>query len=378
MSKFLKSLLWLSRSAPASETHALPASDDGQDIVGSSSSLARASYGPAQNLRLTPTCAPLCAICFVPAETQSSPAGVGIQAAVGSTSGATRVLCSWAVVPVPVSVPVPCRVPLASPYKMDSASAHRLVGSRDPCEKGVCPARRLLDAAGSTGVSPCIRAADPQNFPAHGPSTKLGSSGLPSAFPRTTASGPTLMDLALPLALLVIAVSFIAVALVLLLSAIRNRHFCMGFISGRHRTLAPFVASRFRHVLMRAPLKRCRAPPGVSSCSSVPARDVETTILDEIANNYARSVSSAQNTGTNTASGSLVPVQSGPRRSMRLHGRNDGNDPPSRSNGDDGRGPHRTPARKRHVTRSPDVVKIMYWNIYHDYLPRLHAETHGS
>ncbi|KAJ7149472.1 hypothetical protein C8R43DRAFT_951951 [Mycena crocata] len=92
-------------------------------------------------------------------------------------------------VPAFVARLVPCPVPFLSclpallPRRTWQAPAG-FAGSRDPREKGVCPACCLLGTWGCTGVSPCIGAADPQIFPAHGPSTESGSSGLPSAFPR--------------------------------------------------------------------------------------------------------------------------------------------------------------------------------------------------
>ncbi|KAJ7090979.1 hypothetical protein C8R43DRAFT_1172248, partial [Mycena crocata] len=111
--------------------------------------------------RLASTSVPLCAVCFVPAETQSPAAGVGIQAAPGSTSGATRVLCSWPVVPVPVS----CHLPPGSPIEMDLGSACRLTGSWDPREKGAFLSWHLLGTAGCTLHSPCIWCHRPPNFP---------------------------------------------------------------------------------------------------------------------------------------------------------------------------------------------------------------------
>ncbi|KAJ7110230.1 hypothetical protein C8R43DRAFT_167143 [Mycena crocata] len=114
----------------------------------------------------------------MPAETRSPPAGVGSSLeAPGSTSGPAlfRVRC-------PVSFPVSCFLSASLQTKL--ASACRLASFWDPCKKGVCLACRLPGTVRSARVSRAIGAADPQNFSAHGPSTKLGSFGLPSAFLR--------------------------------------------------------------------------------------------------------------------------------------------------------------------------------------------------
>ncbi|KAJ7142145.1 hypothetical protein C8R43DRAFT_582685 [Mycena crocata] len=100
---------------------------------------------------------------------------------------------AWRPREVPVALPCsvfvapsrfPCRVSSRLSLQTKLASACRLASFWDPREKGVCLACRLPGTARSARVSRAIGAADPQYFSAHGPSTKLGSFGLPSAFLR--------------------------------------------------------------------------------------------------------------------------------------------------------------------------------------------------
>jgi hypothetical protein len=99
----------------------------------------------------------------------------------------------------------------------------------------------------------------------------------------------------------------------------------------------------------------------------VPRKNGETIqIMDLIAHNYARTNSAAHGNGTNTTPAASAAL---PRRSPRDHQRGGRRNRlgASRSNRNDSGVAGQASARNR----DPKVVKIMYWNIYHNFTLKL-------
>ncbi|KAJ7077515.1 hypothetical protein B0H15DRAFT_955018 [Mycena belliarum] len=346
--------------APAPEPAALPANADEQDILAQSTR----SRAKNEGFRvLIPSDAPR------PAprpETHAPPPGVSGHNVLGSTAGGAQDRDCRSVDPSCLSCPP------GYPLKPELTSACRLANSRGPCEKEVFPAC-CLPGRGATVELVAVTGAGLVFFsPAHGPWTEVGSIGWPSVIRRSSPSGPASLA----------AASFkgsllcLFLVLVYLVSA-------RAWLSAKVAGHPPLPGTDF---LPGSDHRLLSAATTVFACSGVDSARIglenlphlglavscsPVGILGVIATDYARTVSNIGGNGTASATGP-------PRRSNRVAAANtvrngahgDGDDPSSRPGTNQHRGRAQAGTRNR-SSRAADVVKIMYWNIFHDFTLKL-------
>ncbi|KAJ7111243.1 hypothetical protein C8R44DRAFT_933374 [Mycena epipterygia] len=132
--------------------------------------------------------------------------------------------------------------------------------------------------------------------------------------------------------------------------------------------LATHTSVCSRQVLGDVRLRSCTDPiPDLHGANSYGAFSnfpgAKSRVLGTVAADYARSVTHGRGSSTNNSSASFPPLNSvAITRPSCTHGHGDGNEPPSRSNNNNGRG---------WSCCYSESLNVMYWNIFHDFTLKL-------
>ncbi|KAJ7159639.1 hypothetical protein C8R46DRAFT_1287073 [Mycena filopes] len=333
--------------APASGTAALPLKVDVQDISGCTCGSRAQNEG--NDCVLAPFHAPVCALRVpvpVPSrspETHTPPSGVSGPNVLGSnaverlvpTAGSAGTCCLWC-----------SRLPLQDGV----AGACLPADAKSIYSKGMSSTGPPLSIVGIGGDSPRVGAAglEPEFCaPTHGPLTAAGSNGLLSVSSRVAMFAPPAMPTVLICVALLVLLAQLLTAVLARLGSSRLCGRSVMVLKGLRTRLCPsFCLPRTRYCL-----GNIAAP----------------SVLDAIAGNYARTATTGNRRPTRSGR-NLVSTSTAWSGRLR-----DRDPPPARSDGSVDRAGAQTAVRNPVHGRN-DVVKIMYWNIHHDFTLKLTDE----